>query len=80
MVVQSPIHTDYAFRLQAVLIDVTGESIDLRRPAWVIMRIRTKMRKISCDVMDVYQKKTNGYGTKKESRESAKVFRGELCV
>ena len=45
LVVQTPVHADYAFRLEAMLADVVRERIDFRRPSWVIVRVRPEMKR-----------------------------------
>jgi hypothetical protein len=39
LVVQAPVYTEYAIRLEAVLVDVVRERIDFRRPPRIIMRV-----------------------------------------
>ena len=77
---QTPVRADYASRLEAMLVDVTRERIDFRRPSWVIVRVGSEMGKIFGAVMDVHNKKTNCRGTKKESTKDAEIFRSELRV
>ena len=80
LVVQTPVHADYALRLEAMLADVVRERIDFRRPSWVIVRVRSEMREVDCGIMDVHGENKNGRGTKKDSSKSLKVFPGELRV
>src|SRR6266550_997789 len=67
---QTPVHADYASRLEAMLVDVTRERIDFRRPSWVIVRVGSEMGKIFGAVIDVHNKKTSCRGTKKEAEET----------
>ena len=78
--VQTPIRADYASRLEAMLVDVTRERIDLRRPAVVIVRVGSEMEEIYRAIMDVDDKKTNCRGTNKETTKVAEIFRSEMRV
>ena len=80
LVMHAPIHTDYAFRLEAMLVDVMGKRINFRRPSRAITRVRPEMKKVYGGVMNVYDEKTKRRGTKKENSKSTEVFCGELCV
>ena len=77
---QTPVRADYASRLEAMLVDVTRERIDFRRPSWVIVRVGSEMGKIFGAVMEVHNKKTSCRGTKKETTNVAEIFRSELRV
>jgi len=63
-----------------MLVDVTRERIDFRRPSVVIVRVGSEMEKIFRAVMDVHDKKTNCRGTKEETTKVAEIFRSELRV
>ena len=64
---EAPVRADYAFRLEAVLVDITRERIDFRRPSVVIVRVGPEMGEIYGAVMDVHGKKANCRGTKDET-------------
>src|SRR4029453_13330059 len=80
LVCQAPVYTDYAIRLEAVLVDVVRERIDFRRPPRIIMRVGSEMGKISCGVMDVDDKQTDGCTANKKHLNPAKLFRRGLGV
>src|SRR6266487_6763039 len=59
LVMQPPINGDYALCFKAMLVDILRKRIDFRRPSWAVVRARSQTRKVSPNVVKIYDKNTN---------------------